>query len=254
MSAPSTPPPIEEFHGRAFSFYPPILNIEHNEWTCQGSNWSEVQVRNTKSQADLWIPRRYLGEISRIDEPVMIVGLRKELEYKAGQVWPHERRVLELPRAGRARAAEAPAAKAPPFSGGLESSTESRIGRLILAALVMGVALCFVVISLFRGSREGSRVSYEPIFQSSLGLNGQDDYHAVVRKLGLPMEDHWRNESGEMQYRLLRYPKLYVVLMGVERDKALYIGAMDSNWKPVDSVQLPGGGNTSSMLRSLKRF
>ena len=29
----------------------------------------------------------------------MIVGLLKELEFKAGKVWPYERRVIEMPRA-----------------------------------------------------------------------------------------------------------------------------------------------------------
>jgi len=42
--------------------------------------------------------------------------------------------------------------------------------------------------------------------------------------------------------------------MGTERDKALYIGAMDRDWKPVDAIDLPGGKNTYSMLRSIQKF
>jgi hypothetical protein len=59
-----------------------------------------------------------------------------------------------------------------------------------------------------------------------------------------------------MQYRALRYPDrgVTVILMGTERDKAVYVGAMDKNWKPVDAVSLPHGGNTLSLLRSLGRF
>ena len=45
------------------------------------------------------MPRRFLGQVSRIEEPVMVVGLVKELEYKAGALLPHVRRVIEMPRA-----------------------------------------------------------------------------------------------------------------------------------------------------------
>src|SRR5512141_2863581 len=99
MSGPPIPPLHEPLVHRPFSFYPPILNIAHNEWRLRRSTWSELLVVNAKTGAEVWIPRRFLGEISRVDEPVMIVGLLKELEYKGGSVWPHERRVIEMPRA-----------------------------------------------------------------------------------------------------------------------------------------------------------
>ena len=93
-------PTLEELGTeRAFSFYPPLLGVEHNEWTYRKSTWSEILVHNTKSEQDIWIPRRFVGELSSVDEPVMIVGLKKELEYRGGAVWPHERRVIELPKA-----------------------------------------------------------------------------------------------------------------------------------------------------------
>ena len=99
MSGPPIPPLHEPLVHRPFSFYPPILNIAHNEWRLRRSTWSELMVVNVKTGEEVWIPRRFLGEISRVDEPVMIVGLLKELEYKGGSVWPHERRVIEMPRA-----------------------------------------------------------------------------------------------------------------------------------------------------------
>jgi hypothetical protein len=119
--------------------------------------------------------------------------------------------------------------------------------------LVFGVLACFLVISIYRG-RAGDRVRYEAIIQSSHGLTWADDYHSVVRKLGPPSGDTWRSEEGELQYRALRYPDFTIILMGIERNKERYIGAMNKNWKPVDTVQLPDGRNTGSMLRSLKRF
>jgi hypothetical protein len=77
-----------------------------------------------------------------------------------------------------------------------------------------------------------------------------------VRKLGDPAEDRWRDEEGERQYRALDYPDLgiTVVLMGADRDSVLYIGAKDREWRNVHSVELPGGTNTDSILRSLERF
>ena len=123
--------------------------------------------------------------------------------------------------------------------------------------LAIGILGCVLVISFFRGGKDGSRVNYAPIMQSELQLTERDDYHAVVRGLGTPATDQWRSEQGEMQYRVLRYPErgIAAILMGVDRDKALYIGAVDlTTWRPVHYVSLPGGKNTYSMLKSIPRF
>ncbi|MEO8130702.1 MAG: hypothetical protein ABJF23_32470 [Bryobacteraceae bacterium] len=260
MSVQPIPPPIEHLGQRPFSFYPPILNTEHNEWIFRRATWSEILVCNTKTNNEIWVPRRLIGEISRIEEPVMILGLLKELEYKAGQVLPSSRRVIEIPRAVndgfRLAPQDAPASPAPVVGIRLESGTESRIGKLIGVVLVVGILGCFFLISFFRSGRDGSRITYTPLVQTSLGLAASDDYFAVVRKMGKPASDHWKSETGEMQYRILTYPDqgISIILMGAQRDKALYIGAVDSNWHPVDSVALPNGGSTSSMLKSLQRF
>jgi len=77
-----------------------------------------------------------------------------------------------------------------------------------------------------------------------------------VAKLGEPATDRWQNEVGELQYEALSYPKrnVTVILMGSDRKSALYIGAMDQNWQPVHSLPLRSGGDTSSLLRNLRRF
>jgi hypothetical protein len=259
MSSPPIPPPVEDLGGRAFSFYPPVLNIEHNEWMFKRSTWSEILVVNTKTSAEIWVPRRFLGEISRIDEPVMIVGLLKELEYRSGMLFPHERRIIELPRAaGGGPKANAAPEKAPAGSVvgiRLESDAESRVGLLIGAVLILGVLACFLVVSMFRGRNEG-RVAYIPVLQQQLGLSPLDDVHAIQRKIGRASEDRWRSEAGELQYRILVYPErgLSLILMGKDRESVRYIGAMDHNWKVIDSVDLPHSGNTRSMLQSLGRF
>src|ERR1700682_2040379 len=125
--------PLEHLGNRAFSFYPPILNIEQNEWFFRRGTWSEILVLNSRTGAEIWIPRRFLGEVSQIEDPVVIVGLLKELEYKAGAVWPHERRVIQMQLAvgDRPRTLPPPGDTPTPVIGiRTPSVTDSRIGKL----------------------------------------------------------------------------------------------------------------------------
>jgi hypothetical protein len=91
---------LEDLGEQRFSFYPAIVNVEHNDWTLKRVMWSEILVANAKTAEELWIPRRFVGEISSVEEPVVIIGLTKELEYKAGAVWPRQRRILSMPKMG----------------------------------------------------------------------------------------------------------------------------------------------------------
>jgi hypothetical protein len=263
MPVPPVPPPLESLGHRPFSFYPAIANIEHNEWRYRRATWSEVLVLNTKSSEEVWIPRRLLGEVSRVDEPVMIVGLLKELELRAGAVWPIERRIIPMPIAVNqtsvppAQDARRSVSTGAPVVGiRLESRAESRVSRLVLGSLAVGIAGCVLLVSLYRGEIIGSRVAYSPMLQSDLEFTANDDYSALIRKLGPPERDRWRSERGELQYRALSYPRLgySLVLMGVDRREAHYIGAVDKDWRPIHSVRLPGNVDSYSILRSLKRF
>jgi hypothetical protein len=258
MAVPPIPAPLEELGQRPFSFYPPIVNVEHNEWQLRRATWSEILVANTKDQNEIWVPRRFVGQVSSIDEPVVIVGLTRELEYKAGQILQHSRRVIELPRSPLDVTAHgsAPATpQHPPAVSHLEDRAEFRLGKFIVIALAAGLLLCTVLVLLFRSGRDGSRISYRGVVQSDLGLTAGDDYYAVVRKLGAPSSDRWRSGSGELQYRVLEYPQrnLAVILVGTDRGKEHYIGAMDREWRVIDSVTLHGG-DSAGLLRSLKRF
>lgn len=260
MSLPPIPPPLEALRNRPFSFYPPILNVEHNEWQYRKATWSEVLVVNARSGEEIWIPRRFLGEVSRIDDPVVIVGLLKELEYKGGAVWPYQRRVIEMPIAVGSSAPPPSVPEksepAPVVGIRLESKTDSHIFRLIGGALIVGIVAAWVVVNLYRDGTPRSRVTYTAKDQTYLELTGHDDYYAVVRKLGEPVRDHWQTETGAIQYRALSYPdRAYtVILMGTDRKSALYIGTLDDHWNPVHSVQFPHGGSTDSLLRGLRRF
>src|SRR5580704_6020800 len=108
VPGPLIPTPFDQIGRRRFSFYPAIVGIEHNEWTLRRITSSEVQVANTKSAEEIWIPRRFLGEVSVIEDPFLIAGLVQELEYQAGEVLPYRRRVIEMPRAVNASASFAP--------------------------------------------------------------------------------------------------------------------------------------------------
>jgi hypothetical protein len=259
MSVPPIPAPLEDLGQRPFSFYPPILSIQHNEWKFLRSTWSEMLVVNTKSGMEVWIPRRFLGEISRVDEPVMIMGLNRELEYNAGSVWPTQQRVIEMPKAGPAPASfsgAAPEQLAPVVGISLGSSTEKRIGRLIGMVLLALVLVTVVFISFSKFGPLRPRITYTAGDTAYLELHRDDDYFAVLRKLGEPGGDRWRSETGELQYRVLEYPGrgYSVILMGSERNSARFIGVMDENWRPIHFVEFSSGGTTASMLRGLPRF
>src|SRR5664280_2540226 len=100
MASPPIPPQLDHLITRPFSFYPPIIGIEHNEWLYRKASWSEILVVNCKSGAEIWLSRRYIGEVSRVDDPVLIVGLKSELEYKGGMVVPFQRHLDHAPLEG----------------------------------------------------------------------------------------------------------------------------------------------------------
>jgi hypothetical protein len=139
--------PLDQLGQRPFSFYPAIVGVEHNQWRLRRVTWTEVHVINTKSHEEIWVPRHWVGEVSLIEEPVRIVGLVKELEYKAGAVIPHRRRVLEMPRAvgqsSRAMFQTAPAGHMAPVVGiRVEEGSRSRRFRRILGWISAGLLAC----------------------------------------------------------------------------------------------------------------
>jgi hypothetical protein len=263
MSSPVIPPPLEALRNRPFSFYPAILNIEHNKWQYRKATWTDVLVVNARTGQEIWIPRRFLGEISSIEDPVVIVGLLKELEYREGAVWPYQRRVIEMPIAVGAPARPPSPAQhtgpAPVVGIRLESNTESHIFRIVGGALVLGIVAAYVAVNFYRDSVLRPRIAYMAKDRTYLSLTAQDDYDAVVRKLGAPARDRWQGAAGGTRYRALSYPdRAYtIVLMAPAGEdlgqEATYIGALDANWNPVHSVRL-SSGDAGALLRRLPRF
>jgi hypothetical protein len=262
MASPPIPPSLEHLATRPFSFYPPIIGVEHNEWLFRKATWSEILVVNCKSSAEVWIPRRFVGEVSRVDDPVLIVGLARELELKAGSVWPYQRRVIEMPMAVGGFPIPPPEASTDrggpaPIVGIRLETSDKRIFKLIGGALVVFIGLYVLAVNMNRvGEVRQRSVQYTTKDQQFLDLTSRDDYFVVVQKMGPPATDRWRNESAEIQYRALSYPdrNYTVILMGQNRATVRYIGALDDKWVPVHSVELHSGVTTSSLLRALPRF
>jgi hypothetical protein len=257
MASPPIPPSLDHLATRPFSFYPPIVNVEHNEWLFRKATWSEIQVVNCRSGDEIWISRRYVGEVSRVDDPVLIVGLSRELELKGGMIVPFQRRIIEMPMAvgapppsrGSAESREEPA----PVVGIRLEPSDRRIFRLILIAVATLVVLYLIAISFTRvGELRQKGAVFVGSDQSYLGLNARDDFLGVTQKLGAqPASDHIQ-ETGTIFYRALGYPdrRYTVILMGPDKGSMTYIGTMDQNWRPISSVN----ANTDSLLRALKPF
>ena len=238
-------PPIPPLPGHPFSFYPAIRHIEHNEWLFRKATWSELVVVNVKSGMELSIPRRFVGEVSTSDHPVVIVGLVRELEYKDGAVWPYQRRVIEMPVAvGESLARSAPRARsnapAPVVGIRLESRRDKRVFKWIGGGLAVALLLHVGINVMHVGE-----VRQRPYLE----LSGRDDYRTVLRKLGKPAAERtW--DDGSHQFRSLAYRRFTVILVG-----ANYVGTMDANWHPIQTVELPPPDGTSyGLLSHLRRF
>lgn len=262
-------PPVDELEGRPFSFYPPILNVEHNEWTLKEATWSEIVVENTKSDMVVAVPRRYFGQVSQVEEPVMIVGLTKELEYKTGSVWPTERKVFSMPGKVVPMRRQPGAADHEPKSPGKfgsiagfgDSGTDSRISRLILTVFG-GLAFVGLLIWALVEFTPSAKPTFVAKDQTYLELTRDDDFHAVVRKLGNPSLDRYKSSEGEIHYRAMTYKDrgYVIILMGTDHDSVRYIGTLSystdkkKDWQLMHYVEFARGATTVSMLRTLPKF
>jgi len=261
MPIPPIPPQLEHLGNRKFSFYPPIINIERNEWTYRQATWSEILVINAETGQEVWVPRRFLGEVSRVDDPVLIVGLNKELEYSAGAVWPHRRRVIEMPIAVNDRPTSVVAGtderRGPaPVIGIKLEATEARAGRMVIGVLTVGVVGCLALATIARQSQFHQRSTYTAHDQSYFELKRDDDYFAVIRKLGQPESERRSSETEAVQYRALAFPArgYTVVLFGSDRNSERYIGTFDAHCNSLHDISYGDGAGSSAMLRNIARL
>ena len=264
MAAASDQLGFETLSGKKFSFYPAIRNIEHNEWTFERATWSEALVINIQGGQQVWIPRNYIGSVSSADEPVLIVGLSRELDFKAGAVWPHRKIVIEMPALPAPRPSGPGKTPTPPAGGvPATSEAESKVGRFVGGALAIALATCLMLVAVVSGEFPNPlewfwQVSTETTDQRYLGLNSADGYHDTLIKVGEPEKEQWlTTEEAQIQFQLLWYSSrsYAVVMLGSSRGNARYIGTVHTpSRRLLDSVRLSGGGSTASMIRNLPEY
>jgi hypothetical protein len=241
------PNPLQELGPRRFSFYPPIRNIEHNDWQFRRATWTEIVVVNTRSGEEAILPRASVGEISIIDDPVVIVGLRRELEWREGAIYPHRRPVIEFPLAMAVNDSRPVASEhrrlAPVVNIRLEPRPATRKSTKLAVALMLSAVAGLVVADIARETQTRQRAD---AFRSAVRLTPTDNYSSVVRKLGAPATE---KTSGPLLF--LAYParRLTVVLQN-----AHYVGAVDPKGRILDSVTLPDRSSSAPLLRSLPSF
>ena len=226
MPVPLPPEALGDLHNGPFSFYPAIVGFAHNEWVLSSATWTEVHVANTRTGDELWIPRHFVGEVVRIENPVTIVGLLRELEYRQGALIPHRRRVIEMPRAVNGPAPMAsslalpsgePPRLAPVVAIRTEAQPSPRGHRLFRGSVALGILACVATGFVLREAN--------PRFNGSLSggswyrtahpveLTPQDDYRSIVQKLGRPLTDQWQRSPEGAEYRRLLYPRLGVAIL-----------------------------------------
>lgn len=267
MQGPNLPPPFDDIGRRRFSFYPSITNAEPNEWLLRNANWSEVQVVNSRTRQEIWIPRQYVGCISETDDPLLIVDLTKELEFREGAVWPRVKRVIEMPLAANGnsdgvglkpwlrQATGERKTPAPVIGIRLERAASSKKGRIAAYFGVGAALLSLLVVVVFRDWVFAPHVTAAPVSEARLGLTSSDDYAAVVRRLGQPTGDTWH--PGEpLPFRALTYQQrnLTVILTGPDREHLHYAGAVDSRWQVIDRAKPLQDRRNSAALANLPAF
>lgn len=241
-------PPLDQLGRNPFSFYPPIVNVEHNRWTIRRATWTEVQVLNTKTADELWIPRHFIGGVSLVGEPVMIVGLVKELECREGVVYPHVRRVIEMPRAvnGAARPRiHAPRPEQPAPVVGIRVEAVASRKRTILGVFAAGLLACVGSAIVLRDGGFGTRLAHAAPLQFDLPFTAQDDYVSITRKFGPPAHERYFSD----RVARLVYPERSVAVF-LREDH--YIGAIARDGRIVQTVQLPDGRNSSAILNRFR--
>jgi hypothetical protein len=253
MSIAPLPAPLQRLSGRRFSFYPPIRNLEPNEWLYRRATWTECVVVNARSGEEVWVPRTFLGEVSHTDEPVMIVRLNRELEFRSGAVIPRQRAVIEFPRGMNDAGTAAPRSPhlAPVINIRLETKSEPRAWKWIGVAAVLGAVAFTIFADVARQGQSHQRPDLFRAYRSYLKLGPDDDYASTVRKLGQPTGAASRQIRGRV-FRSLVYParRYSVILMGTKEEDLKYIGTLDPEGRVLDAVRFADGSSAVPLLDS----
>ena len=256
MSISPFPAPLQPIAGRRFSFYPPIHNVDRNEWMYRRATWSECVVVNTATGEEFSVPRNFLGEITT-GNGLTVVSLHRELESRGSTLCPVRCPVIELPVAVNdiPRAASAPERLAPVINIRLEQRPEIRVSKRVGVALVLSAVACTICADIAR-QVELNRPDLIRWTRPYLQLSADDDYYAAVHKLGSPRSENVAIGDAGRVYRVLDFgsSRYRIVLMGKSRSDARYIGTLGPDGRIMDAVRTRGGGTSASLLRSMPPF
>ncbi len=211
-------------------------------------------VRNVANGRDLWISRRFLGELSENDSPVLVVSLLEKLEFRDGGVYPCRPRVIEMPVCDAAPVGER-GGPAPVVSIRLEGKNESRVSRVAGGAVALGVLGCLAVVGYsLEGGNDHRGAVVSSLDKTYLTLNGADTYPTVVQALGAPDRERWVVTPGGNRVRLLDYADrgFQAVLVPQVGGPDRYAGSVDERGRILQSVVMPRGGLSTPILRDLQ--
>jgi hypothetical protein len=261
MAAPLMPPPLDEIGRRRFAFYPSIWNLEPNEWMLSSATSVDAQVVNARTGQQVAVPRRYFGAVSETDDPILIVGLTKELEYRENAVWPRVRRVIEMPVAvnetPRFRLFDSrPEGPAPVIGIRLENGEESRASKLLTTAGIGAVVVSLLIVGVFSTGIIDGRPGAHPVWQSSRGFTEHDTYASVTRRLGAPATDRRFLSNNGLPLRVLEYSNRRIAIVLVEvhgDDQAHYLATMNTAGRVLHSIPRGPDLNSDAVLATVSR-
>jgi hypothetical protein len=237
---------------RSFSLYPPILGIARNEWRFRRATWSEFVIVNTHSGEEACIPRSFIGDVSA-NAPMVIVGLKREMEWRDGLAVPYRRPVVELPVAVNDFVpATRHSRPAPVVNIRLESRAPVNNGRKAVVLVMLGVVASAILADIARPGDFRDRIEAMRVGRAWQQLKPGDDYAAVVAKLGAPAAQRTYVETGGRVFRSLDYPRRHftAVLEGQTESEARYLGSMDARGRILGTAAV----SDANLLHSIPRF
>jgi len=238
--------------GRSFSFYPAIHGVAHNEWRFRRANWSDFVVVNTQSGEEACIPRSFVTDVSA-NAPTVIVGLRREMEWRDGKAIPYRRPVVELPLAvNDYRPALRVSHPAPVVSIRLETPAPARRGRKAVVFVMFSMLASVMAAGFFGPAEWRNRIDGIRWSRSWQQLNPHDDYAGVVSILGEPSAVRNFIQPDGRVARSLDYPRRHftAVLEGPTEADARYVASLDPRGQILGNVP----DSVASMLHSIPRF
>ncbi len=242
--------------GRSFSFYPAIHGVAHNEWRFRRATWSDFVVVNTASGEEACIPHGFVGDVSA-NSPTVIVGLKREMQWLDGVAVPYRRPVVELPIAVNAvnDYVSVPRLHSRPSSVvsiRLESRPTVKIGRKAVGVVMLSLVVVAIAANATHPGEVRDRLDAMLVSSAWQQLTPNDDYNAVVSKLGAPATQRTYVEPGGRVFRSLDYPdrRFTAILEGPSSEEAHYVASMSVRGRILgDSPPFSAGA-----LRSIPRF